>query len=148
MTETATQPGTWYKGSDLDLDQLRKVLEAIRDGDFSQRMPTGLGYKAGSIARVINSMANMLEALSAEHMRVAEECGTHGSLGCQAEVESRSVMEQWRACAQKTANPLPFASIIACFGQSKQRARARIAVWIQTMPDSRYGLAALQALRY
>ena len=32
-------------------------------------MPTGMGYKAGSIARVINSMANMLEAFSAEQMR-------------------------------------------------------------------------------
>jgi hypothetical protein len=79
----------------LDEKQLIEVLEALRNGDFSQRMPTTrLGGQALSVAVLINSTMQMLENFAAEHKRITEEIGTLGMLGGQAEVEH--VTGTWR----------------------------------------------------
>jgi len=70
----------------LDLHHLLRVLQALRDGDGSQRMPAGPSGIAGEIAATINATFDQLGAVTAEVTRVAREIGTEGWYGCQAEV--------------------------------------------------------------
>jgi HAMP domain-containing protein len=84
MTLEPTGTGT------LDLHHLLRVLQALRDGDRSQRMPTGQSGIAGEIAATINATFDQLDTVTAEVTRVAREIGTEGRYGCQAEVEGVS----------------------------------------------------------
>src|SRR5207248_8759251 len=64
------------------------------DGDFSARLPGEWKNSAGMVARVFNSLATMLEELSCEQVRVANEIGTQGDLGCTMEVFG--IYGKWR----------------------------------------------------
>jgi HAMP domain-containing protein len=74
----------------LDLQQLLRVLQALRDGDLSQRMPTGQSGVAGEIAATINATFDQLNAATSEVTRIAREIGTEGRYGGQAVVEDVS----------------------------------------------------------
>jgi methyl-accepting chemotaxis protein len=71
---------------DVDLDQVHDALIRLRNGDFSTRLPTTWEHRAGLLARVFNSLAEMLQALSGEVIRVTTQTGRQGHLGAQAEV--------------------------------------------------------------
>lgn len=62
--------------------QLLTALTALRDGDFSSRLPDDT--EAG---RVYNELAGMLSGFGSEVRRVAREVGTEGRFGPQAEVD-------------------------------------------------------------
>jgi hypothetical protein len=69
-----------------DLEQLLRVLTAVKNGDFSQRLPEGQEGIAGELAGVVNELAAMNEQLCAETTRIAREIGLEGRFGGQAEV--------------------------------------------------------------
>jgi methyl-accepting chemotaxis protein len=71
---------------DVELDQLHDALQRLRNGDFSTRLPTTWEHRAGMVARVFNSLAEMLETLSREFIRVTDQTGRQSYLGAQAEV--------------------------------------------------------------
>jgi len=79
---------------DIDLGQLYEAMLKLRDGDFSVRLPADWKNRAGMVARVFNSLVQMLEELSSETVRVTGEIGTQGELGCTAEVFG--IYGQWR----------------------------------------------------
>ncbi|GAA5019514.1 HAMP domain-containing protein [Kitasatospora paranensis] len=81
----------------LPEDGLRRLLEgltAVRDGDFSTRLPEGGPGLLGEIAGVFNGMADQLSRVTSEVTRVAREVGTEGRLGGQADV--RGASGTWR----------------------------------------------------
>src|ERR1700722_10859110 len=79
-TEFSHQP------ADPALSQLVAGLTAVREGDFSTRLPQAGDPLMDEIAIVFNGMTHQLARLSAEVTRVAREVGTEGKLGGQAEV--------------------------------------------------------------
>ncbi len=89
MTTTAEE-----QRHDMDLAQLHDALLRLRNGDFSARLPADWKYRGGMVARVFNSLAEMLETLSQEFIRVADETGKQGYLGGQAEVFG--ISGRWR----------------------------------------------------
>jgi methyl-accepting chemotaxis protein len=75
---------------DVDLEQLHDALLRLHNGDFSARLPTTWEHRAGMVARVFNSLAELLQTLSSELIRVTNETGKQGYLGAQAEVNDAS----------------------------------------------------------
>jgi methyl-accepting chemotaxis protein len=75
---------------DVDLEQLHDALLRLRNGDFSARLPTTWEHRTGMVARVFNSLAEMLETLSREFIRVSDQTGKQSYLGAQAEVNDVS----------------------------------------------------------
>jgi methyl-accepting chemotaxis protein len=75
---------------DVDLEQLHDALLRLRSGDFSARLPTTWEHREGMIAQVFNSLAEMLETLSSEFIRVSVQTGKQSHLGGQAEVNDVS----------------------------------------------------------
>lgn len=68
----------------LDRGELLRALRAFKSGDYSVRMPTGLGGIDGEIARAFNDVAAASAALAAEEARTTEaarlaEEALHGS---------------------------------------------------------------------
>ena len=53
----------------LDRGELLRALRAFKNGDFSVRMPTGLGGVDGEIARAFNDVAAASAALAEEEAR-------------------------------------------------------------------------------
>ncbi|MEY9964804.1 HAMP domain-containing protein/signal transduction histidine kinase/CheY-like chemotaxis protein [Streptacidiphilus sp. MAP12-16] len=72
--------------SEPGLGRLLAGLTAVRDGDFSTRLPEGAEGLLGDIAAVFNGMVDQLSLFTSEVTRVAREVGTEGQLGGQAEV--------------------------------------------------------------
>src|SRR3954470_11198175 len=84
-TTTTTMPTP--TNSDLDLPQLYDLVEALRRGDFNQRMEAAdLTGRAGMIARTLNATMHMLQTFKAEQVRLTDELGTRGMLGGTMEV--------------------------------------------------------------
>jgi methyl-accepting chemotaxis protein len=75
---------------DVDLEQLHDALLRLQTGDFSARLPTTWEHRGGMVARVFNSLAEMLETLSSEVIRVTDQTGKQSYLGAQAEVNDVS----------------------------------------------------------
>src|SRR6266567_4075018 len=69
------------------LEQLLASLTAVRDGDFSMRLPKTGDPLLDQIAVVFNGMVDQLDRFTTEVTRVAREVGRDGQLGGQAEVE-------------------------------------------------------------
>jgi hypothetical protein len=88
------ESATLARSSDIDVAQLYEALLKLRDGDFSARLPADWKNRAGMAARVFNSLAEMMEQFAAENVRVCEEIGTKGLLGCTAEVFG--IYGKWR----------------------------------------------------
>ncbi|WP_351233428.1 HAMP domain-containing protein [Streptomyces sp. NPDC002133] len=74
----------------LSEEGLRKLLAgltAVRDGDFSSRLPDDAGGIMGEIAAVYNGMVDQLSLVTSEVTRVAREVGGEGRLGGHARVK-------------------------------------------------------------
>lgn len=74
----------------LDEEQLLTVLTALKDGDFTRRMPTGGTGTAGKIAETLNALLDQLHGMEAETRRITHEMGTEGRFGGQADVPGLS----------------------------------------------------------
>jgi HAMP domain-containing protein/putative methionine-R-sulfoxide reductase with GAF domain len=72
--------------NDERLQQLLKGLKAVRDGDFSTRLPQVDDVLMDEMATVFNGMVDQLALFTSEVTRVAREVGTDGKLGGQAAV--------------------------------------------------------------
>ncbi|MGH3433194.1 MAG: HAMP domain-containing protein, partial [Thermocrispum sp.] len=68
------------------LQQLLEGLRAVRDGDFSTRLPRVDDPLMDEMGTVFNGMVDQLAQFTSEVTRVAREVGTDGKLGGQAEV--------------------------------------------------------------
>ncbi|HEY9293495.1 MAG TPA: HAMP domain-containing protein [Microlunatus sp.] len=75
---------------DERLLQLLDGLKAVRDGDFSTRLPQVGDTLLDEIAVVFNGMVDQLAQFTSEVTRVAREVGTEGKLGGQASVPAVS----------------------------------------------------------
>ncbi|MER6997921.1 HAMP domain-containing protein [Streptomyces sp. NPDC000410] len=76
--------------AELGEEGLRKLLAgltAVRDGDFSARLPDDAGGIMGEIAGVYNGMVDQLSLVTSEVTRVAREVGGEGRLGGHARVK-------------------------------------------------------------
>jgi signal transduction histidine kinase/CheY-like chemotaxis protein/HAMP domain-containing protein len=80
---------------DSGLEQLLSSLTAVRDGDFSMRLPKTGDPLLDQIAVVFNGMVDQLDRFTTEVTRVAREVGTEGNLGGQAEI--RGVSGTWKS---------------------------------------------------
>ena len=70
-------------------ERLLSVLTAIKQGDFSRRLPTDQKGAAGAMAETLNTLLGRLEAFAAEMNRITVEV-TEGYFGGQAEVDGLS----------------------------------------------------------
>ncbi|MFF5988060.1 HAMP domain-containing protein, partial [Prauserella flavalba] len=68
------------------LQQLLDGLKAVRDGDFSTRLPQVGDVLLDEISTVFNGMVDQLSLFTSEVTRVAREVGTDGKLGGQAAI--------------------------------------------------------------
>ncbi|MFE5565511.1 MULTISPECIES: HAMP domain-containing protein [Amycolatopsis] len=75
---------------DQGLQRLLEGLKAVRDGDFSTRLPQVDDVLMDEMAVVFNGMVDQLALFTSEVTRVAREVGTDGKLGGQAAVPSVS----------------------------------------------------------
>ncbi|GAB3746000.1 HAMP domain-containing protein [Amycolatopsis oliviviridis] len=75
---------------DEGLQRLLEGLKAVRDGDFSTRLPQVDDGLMDEMAVVFNGMVDQLALFTSEVTRVAREVGTEGKLGGQAAVPSVS----------------------------------------------------------
>src|SRR5882724_9432956 len=80
------------------LEQLLASLTAVRDGDFSMRLPKTGDPLLDQIAVVFNGMVEQLDRFTTEVTRVAREVGTEGKLGGQAEI--RGVSGTWKSLTE------------------------------------------------
>jgi signal transduction histidine kinase/HAMP domain-containing protein/CheY-like chemotaxis protein len=74
------------QSADSRLQRLLAGLTAVRNGDFSTRLPAADDPLMDEIAAVFNGMNEQLALVTSEVTRVAREVGTEGLLGGQAEV--------------------------------------------------------------
>lgn len=74
------------QGTTRDDEQLLAVLTALKNGDFTQRMPEGSTGAAGQIAETLNAIMEQCGAFTAETDRITREIGVEGRLGGQAQV--------------------------------------------------------------
>lgn len=70
------------------------VTTAVANGDLSQKISVEVRGEFLELKKTINTMVDQLGAFASEVMRVAEEVGTEGKLGGQAEV--RGVSGTWK----------------------------------------------------
>ena len=66
------------------------VTTAVAKGDLSQKITVDAKGEVGRLAGTINTMVDQLSTFAAEVTRVAQEVGTEGKLGVQAQVEGVS----------------------------------------------------------
>jgi hypothetical protein len=71
-------------------DQLLQALTALKNGDFSVRLPTGQDDTAKEIAETFNATMEQLNHFSREMLRVMKELAPEGKFGGQAEVDNLS----------------------------------------------------------
>ncbi|MEU6038501.1 HAMP domain-containing protein [Actinomadura sp. NPDC047616] len=93
MGEVAAREKTPSDGGKVGESELRLLLDgltAVRDGDFSTRLPDDADGLMGEIASVFNGMVDQLSLFTSEVTRVAREVGTEGRLGGQAKVHGVS----------------------------------------------------------
>ncbi|MGE3850422.1 MAG: HAMP domain-containing protein, partial [Planctomycetota bacterium] len=82
-TAAAAAPDT---NAGLDLQQLLRVLTAVKKGDFQQRMPEGLDGIAGKIADTLNDIVELNQTVAGELDRVSTAVGRDGKLRDRAAV--------------------------------------------------------------
>jgi signal transduction histidine kinase/CheY-like chemotaxis protein/HAMP domain-containing protein len=83
---------------DSGLEQLLASLTAVRDGDFSMRLPKTGDPLLDQIAVVFNGMVDQLDRFTTEVTRVAREVGSEGKLGGQAEIHG--VSGTWKSLTE------------------------------------------------
>ncbi len=93
------------QGPELSEEGLRRLLRgltAVRDGDFTTRLPEGSEGLLGEIAAVYNGMVDQLSLVTSEVTRVAREVGGQGLLGGHARVHRVSGIWQELATGVNT----------------------------------------------
>ena len=65
----------------------REVTTAVANGDLSQKITVDAKGEILELKNTINTMVDQLNSFAAEVTRVAQEVGTEGKLGGQAEVQ-------------------------------------------------------------
>src|SRR5687768_5233301 len=100
QAEVAGVSGTWKDLTEnVNLlannltDQVRNiaaVTTAVARGDLSQKITVEAKGEVGQLAGTMNTMVDQLSTFAAEVTRVAQEVGTEGKLGVQAQVEGVS----------------------------------------------------------
>ena len=81
---------------------LLQALFAIKNGDFSSKLPQNWAGLNGKLANNINQIFDQLSSFSSEVTRVAREVGTEGKLGGQAEV--KGVAGTWKDLTDNVNN--------------------------------------------
>ena len=81
---------------------LLQALFAIKNGDFSSKLPQNWFGLNGKLANNINQIFDQLSSFSSEVTRVAREVGTEGKLGGQAEV--KGVSGTWKDLTDNVNN--------------------------------------------
>jgi hypothetical protein len=77
-TATASLSAPPGEDSSLDLRELLAALEAVRDGDFSVRMPSGHVGLAGKVADTFNDIVASNRRMALELERVGQVVGREG----------------------------------------------------------------------
>src|SRR5436190_23568311 len=67
-------------GKGIDSHQLLTALRALKKGDFSVRLPTDRTGVDGSIAEVLNEVAELLETSTREYARIGTVVGKEGRI--------------------------------------------------------------------
>ena len=80
----------------LDPKMLLKVLNTVRKGDFSSRLPLGLDGTAGQVCQVLNEIIEKNEMLTSELKRICEVVGKEGKIAQRAAVANAS--GGWESC--------------------------------------------------
>ena len=88
--------------SDTDAHLLLQSLIAIRNGDFSMRLPKDWQGINADIASAINQIFDHMSLFTSEVTRVAREVGTEGKLGGQAQV--KDVSGTWKDLTDNVNN--------------------------------------------
>ncbi|HLY73495.1 MAG TPA: hybrid sensor histidine kinase/response regulator, partial [Planctomycetota bacterium] len=65
----------------LDARELLKLLRAVKDGDFTKRIPLGESGVESEIALALNEIIAMNEAMATELQRIGHVVGKEGKLG-------------------------------------------------------------------
>jgi len=65
----------------LDARELLKILRAVKDGDFTRRIPIGEAGVESDIALALNEIIAMNEAMASELQRIGHVVGKEGKLG-------------------------------------------------------------------
>jgi hypothetical protein len=65
----------------LDARELLKILRAVKDGDFSKRIPVGESGVESEISLALNEIIAMNEAMATELQRIGHVVGKEGKLG-------------------------------------------------------------------
>ncbi|ODH03206.1 hybrid sensor histidine kinase/response regulator [Nostoc sp. KVJ20] len=80
----------------LDLNQLLRTLNAVKQGDFSARMPIDHTGVAGKIADTLNDIIDQNERLAAELQRIGNVVGKEGKIADRASLGN--VRGSWSDC--------------------------------------------------
>jgi HAMP domain-containing protein/signal transduction histidine kinase/DNA-binding response OmpR family regulator len=82
----------------LDPDQLISVLNAVRGGDFSSRLPADASGAAGDVYAALNEIIEKNARLTAELNRISEVVGREGKITERAAVDGAS--GGWASCVE------------------------------------------------
>ncbi|QFS43795.1 HAMP domain-containing protein [Nostoc sphaeroides] len=80
----------------LDLNQLLRTLNAVKQGDFSARMPIDNTGVAGKIADTLNDIIDQNERMAAELQRIGNVVGKEGKIADRASLGD--VRGSWSDC--------------------------------------------------
>ncbi|MEH2114202.1 HAMP domain-containing protein [Nostoc sp.] len=80
----------------LDLNQLLRTLNAVKNGDFSTRMPIDHTGVAGKIADTLNDIIDQNERMAAELQRIGNVVGKEGKIADRASLGD--VRGSWSDC--------------------------------------------------
>ncbi|MFW9262362.1 HAMP domain-containing protein, partial [Nostoc sp. CALU 546] len=80
----------------LDLNQLLRTLNAVKQGDFSARMPIDHTGVAGKIADTLNDIIDQNERMAAELQRIGNVVGKEGKIADRASLGN--VRGSWSDC--------------------------------------------------
>ncbi|AVH69038.1 HAMP domain-containing protein [Nostoc sp. 'Lobaria pulmonaria (5183) cyanobiont'] len=80
----------------LDLNQLLRTLNAVKQGDFSARMPIDHTGVAGKIADTLNNIIDQNERMAAELQRIGNVVGKEGKIADRASLGD--VRGSWSDC--------------------------------------------------
>jgi HAMP domain-containing protein/signal transduction histidine kinase/DNA-binding response OmpR family regulator len=80
----------------LDLNQLLRTLNAVKQGDFSARMPIDHTGVAGKIADTLNDIIDQNERMAAELQRIGNVVGKEGKIADRASLVN--VRGSWSDC--------------------------------------------------
>ncbi|MEH2296978.1 HAMP domain-containing protein [Nostoc sp.] len=80
----------------LDLNQLLRTLNAVKQGDFSARMPIDHTGVAGKIADTLNDIIDQNERMAAELQRIGNVVGKEGKIADRASLGD--VRGSWSNC--------------------------------------------------